>query len=196
MDLVYVTGIPVVTRISARADERRRSLRYRCSGMAEVLRIPRIGLSVQATVLNISLHGCLVLTDTSFESGTPLEVLLQVKAISFRASGTVKVLRGPSAVGIEFTRISDGAQRRLSELLADLERFVSMPTRKVRSAPILECRPQSVATPPLPTTLIHNMEQTEPRLLAPSGDLAAPQAPGLPSQRLLLRRAPEVDVFG
>jgi len=197
MDLGHVTGIPVLSRTSARPGERRRSLRYRCSGFAEVLRIPRIGVSVRATLSDLSLHGCLILTDICFESGVPLEVLLQVKALSFRASGMVKVVHRPAAIGIEFTRISDGAQRRLAELLADLDRFVALPARKVQPVPVIEYQPENVKNLPVSTRPMRNSEPIELELPLRSPDVHAAQpAAQLRPQRLLLRRPPEVDVFG
>ncbi|MGA8150618.1 MAG: PilZ domain-containing protein [Terriglobales bacterium] len=125
MSLGDTTGVPIIGRVSQRPNERRRSSRYCCGGLADALRIPIIGDAVKATVSDISLHGCRILTEFTFECGMPLDLLLRVESISFRASGNVKVVRGPAEIGIEFTRLSAGGQRRLTELLAELDRFSS-----------------------------------------------------------------------
>jgi len=157
MSLGYVSGIPVSGRVSKRPNERRRSSRYRCSGLAEVFRIPTTGTTVKATVSDLSLHGCRILTDFSLESGVPLDLLLRVKSISFRASGNVKVVRGPAEIGIEFNHMSAGGQRRLTELLAELDRLSSIPGWKKQIPQVIEaeCRMQSADTVTLPKLPVH-----------------------------------------
>ncbi len=192
INLGYVTGIPVIGRGSNRPDERRRSARYRCSGLAEVLRIPMTGTVVKATVWDLRLHGCRILTDFSFEFGVPLELLLQVKSISFRASGSVKVVRGPAEIGIEFTQMSAGGQYRLAELLADLDRLSCVPCRKKRAPQVIEieCRPSAANAP-----ILDDDEDTlvPPMLPADTNHVRQPQVAR--SQRFLPARPPEVDVF-
>jgi len=192
MSLGYVTGIPVIGRAGNRPSERRRSSRYRCSGLAEVLRIPTTGTAVKATVWDLSLHGCRILTDCSFEFGVPLDLLLQVKSISFRASGNVRVVRGPAEIGIEFTQMSAGGQRRLAELLADLDRLSSMPGRKQPAPRVIEgeCRLSATNSP-----ILDGDEDTLALLMLPTDTNHVPQPQVARSQRFLLARPPEVDVF-
>jgi hypothetical protein len=183
MSQAYVTGIPVIGRLSNRPSERRRSSRYRCSGLAEVLRIPTIGTTVKAMVSDLSLHGCRILTEFSFESGVPLDLLLRVKSISFRASGHVKVVRGPAEIGIEFTHMSTGGERRLTELLAELDRISSLPGRKRQAPQVIEgeCHPQDAETFTLP--------------MRPTGAHHVPQPQSVRRLRFLLPQTQEIDVF-
>jgi len=198
MSLGYATGIPVIGRVSHRPNERRRSSRYRCNGLAEVLRIPTTGAAVKATVSDLSLHGCRILADCCFEFGVPLELLLQVKSISFRASGNVKVVRGPAEIGIEFTQMSVGGQRRLAELLADLERLSSIPGWKKPDPRVIdgECHAHSAENPPPPNSAIRNCDEDTLLLPMLPADTNRGQRPQVPrSQRFLLPHPPEVDVF-
>ena len=184
MSLGYMTGIPVIGRVSNRPNERRRSSRYRCSGLAEVLHIPRTGNAVQATVSDLSLHGCRILADFSLEFGVLLDLMLRVKSISFRASGNVKVVRGSAGMGIEFTQISVGGQRRLAELLADLDRLCSMPARKMQA-------PQMIEGEYRPLDAGNLLAQP----MLPANADPVPQSAVGPRRRFFPVRAPEVDVF-
>jgi hypothetical protein len=190
MSLGYVTRNPVIGRASNRPNERRRSSRYRCSGSAEVLRIPATGITVQATVSDLSLHGCRIFTDVCFESGVPLDLLLRIKSISFRASGHVKVMRGPSEIGVEFTQMSAGGQRRLTELLADLDRIASMAGWKKQASQVIEgeCRVRTGADRAVTNAPIRDVDRDS---LAPP----MPQPQMARKQRLLPARPLEVDVF-
>ena len=188
----YVTGIPVIGRVSNRTNERRRSSRYRCSGLAEVFRIPTTGTAVKATVSDLSLHGCRILTDFPLEFGILLDLLLQVKSISFRAHGNVKVVRGPAEIGIEFTQMSAGGQRRLAELLADLDRLSSMPGRKKQAPQVIEgeCRPSATNAP-----ILNDDEDTLVLPMRPTIPNAVPQTRVVRSHHFLPVRPREVDVF-
>jgi len=194
----YVTGIPVIGQVRNRPNERRRSSRYRCSGLAEVLRIPATGTAVKATVSDLSLHGCRILTDCPFEFGVSLELLLQVKSISFRATGNVKVVLGTAGIGIEFTQMSAGGQRRLAELLADLDRLSSMPGWKKPAPQTIEgeCSPQYAERTPATNAPICGADENRlapPMRRADANHVPRPQARR--RQHSLPARPREVDVF-
>jgi PilZ domain-containing protein len=109
--------------------ERRRSSRYRCGGSAYVLRIPILGTPVRGALSDVSLHGCCIRTDFPMTLGLPIDIRLQVNAVSFRANGTVKVIHGVRRIGIEFSQMTSGGRSRLEELIADFQRLSSLGSR-------------------------------------------------------------------
>jgi PilZ domain len=194
MSLAQATGIPIIGRSSTRPGERRRSSRYRCSGLADALRIPSIGNSIKATISDISLHGCRILTELPFEPGVPLDLLLRVKSISFRASGHVKVVRGPAEIGIEFSRMSTGGERRLTELLAELDRLSSilMMTRKVCMPQVIEGEYGQVDSA---DSFSRNALVVSDALSLPMPTTAAPGTRVVRSQRTAASLPMDVDVY-
>jgi len=109
--------------------ERRRSSRYQCGGSAYFLRIPILGTPVKGALFNVSLHGCCIQTDFPPSLGVPIDIRLQVNAVSFRAIGTVKVMHGGRRIGIEFGQMTSGGRNRLEELIADFQRLWSLSNR-------------------------------------------------------------------
>jgi len=197
MSVAGATGVTILGRSSTRPSERRRSLRYRCNGLADALRIPSIGNTVKATVWDISLHGCRILTELSFEPGVPLELLLRVRSISFRASGHVKVVRGPAEIGIEFARMSTGGERRLTELLAELDRLSSPLFRKAAMPRVIEGEFDSVdSEDDLESKVLRRslvIAPTQPPLAASSN--RPPQPRVVHSHRSLAALPMDVDVY-
>jgi len=103
-------------------EDRRRSPRVNCAGLAKIISLPSDGLTGPAKVLNLSLGGCGIETDFPLKSGTRAEILLQVNGSSFRATCQVRALRAPHGIGLEFVHLSTLGQDMLKELIRELAR--------------------------------------------------------------------------
>jgi hypothetical protein len=103
-------------------EDRRRSPRVSCAGLAKIISLPSDGLTGPAKVLNLSLGGCGIETDFPLKSGTRAEILLQVNGSSFRATCQVRALRAPHGIGLEFVHLSTLGQDMLKELIRELGR--------------------------------------------------------------------------
>jgi hypothetical protein len=102
------------------AEDRRRSPRVSCGGVAKIISLPSSGLAVSGKVLNLSLGGCGIETNFPLKSGTRAEILLNVNGSSFRAACQVRALRTPHGVGMEFLHMSALGQDVLKELIHEL----------------------------------------------------------------------------
>jgi hypothetical protein len=109
-------------------DDRRRSPRFSCGGLAKILGLPSDGIYLTGKVRDLSLNGCGIETVSSLECGARAEILVQVSDTSFRAIGQVKAVRGPGGIGMEFIQLSSGGQEMLVELLRELARQQAIAT--------------------------------------------------------------------
>jgi hypothetical protein len=105
------------------ANDRRRSPRFSCGGLAEIICLPSTGLIVPGSIRDLSLHGCWVETSRPIDCGAQAEVVLRVNSNSFRALGEVKAIRGQSGSGFEFVRLSASGKDMLADLVTDLARL-------------------------------------------------------------------------
>jgi hypothetical protein len=103
-------------------EDRRRSPRISCGGLAKIISLPSNGLTVPGKVLNLSLGGCGIETDFPLKSDTRAEILLQVNGSSFRAVCQMRALRTPRGIGLEFLHLSALGQDMLKELIRELAR--------------------------------------------------------------------------
>jgi hypothetical protein len=103
-------------------DDRRRSPRFSCSGLAKIICLPSDGIYLPGKVRDLSLNGCGIETVSPLEFGTRTEILVQVSDASFRAIGQVRATRGPGGIGMEFIQLSAGGRDMLAELLRELAR--------------------------------------------------------------------------
>ena len=99
--------------------ERRRSLRYRCSGSAE-FRAEGSDVRMWGTLTDISLHGCYIEMSTTFPVDTRVDLSLEASGIRVRLVGTVRVSYPFLGMGISFTEIEPGQQLQLEQLLFTL----------------------------------------------------------------------------
>ena len=109
-------------KLLLQGDDRRRSPRFSCGGLAKIVCLPSDGVYLAGKVRDLSLNGCGIETVSPFECGARAEILVQVSDVSFRAIGQVKAVRGPGGIGMEFIQISAGGQDMLAELLRELAR--------------------------------------------------------------------------
>jgi hypothetical protein len=97
--------------------ERRRSIRYRCSGSVE-FRSEGSDVRMWGTLTDVSLHGCYVEMSTTFPVDTRVELVLEALGIRVRALGTVGVSYPFLGMGIRLTEIEPGQQTQLEQLLS------------------------------------------------------------------------------
>ena len=111
------TGAPHLNvECSPTGKERRRSLRYRCSGSAE-FRADDSDIRMWGTLTDISLHGCYVEMSTTFPVDTRVELALETLGIRVRLIGNVRVSYPFLGMGISFTEIEPGQQRQLEQMM-------------------------------------------------------------------------------
>lgn len=109
-------------RVFTAGENRRRSPRFDCTGLANILCLPSDGALLQGMIRNVSQGGCYIETGLVLPCGTLTEILARVDNSCFRALGQVKAVRACSGVCIEFVRLSAGAERMLTELVEYLAR--------------------------------------------------------------------------
>jgi hypothetical protein len=109
-------------------DDRRRSPRFSCGGLARILCLPSDGIYLAGRVRDLSLNGCGIENISTLECGARAEILVRVSDASFRAIGQVKAGRGAGGIGMEFIQLSAGGQDKLMELLCELARQQAIAT--------------------------------------------------------------------
>lgn len=101
--------------------EKRRSLRYKCQGSAEI-REEGCEVRTWATFTDISLHGCYVEAQATYPSGTVLHMKLDANGVRVETKGSVRMSYPYLGMGIAFVEISDENRERLKELLGRISR--------------------------------------------------------------------------
>lgn len=126
-----------VTNLDPKGEERRRSPRFSCGGCATIYRVPFDGISISATLRNLSVGGICLDLAKPVNPGTRTEVVLHVNASSFRAAALVKAQKDVSSTSLEFVQISAGGKDVLEDLLERLAKVQAL-NRKLRSSRIDE----------------------------------------------------------
>src|SRR6266550_1926494 len=131
---------PNPEKLLRRAEDRRRSPRFSCAGLARIVCLPSDGIHLAGKLRDLSLNGCGLETVSALACGAQAEILVQVSAASFRAIGQVKAAHGHGGIGMEFIRLSAGGQDMLVELLQELARQQAIATtlRAARREPLRE----------------------------------------------------------
>ena len=114
-------------------EDRRRSSRFVCGGHAKISRLPSNGIFHPGKIRDLSLGGCYVDSVLPIDCGARAEIVVRVKAASFRAVGEVRALRGQSGAGIEFVQLSAGGKEMLVDLIGELSRLQAV-MNELRSA--------------------------------------------------------------
>jgi len=112
--------------------ERRRSPRFNCGGLAQIICLPSEGLFLPGRIRDLSLGGCGLFLPRPIPCGALAEILVRVNASSFRALGQIKALREPAGICMQFLQMSAGGQDMLVELVRELARQHAM-TRRVQA---------------------------------------------------------------
>ena len=99
--------------------ERRRSVRYRCSGSVE-FRSEGSDARLWGTLTDLSLHGCYVEMSTTFPVETRVDLTLESMGIRMRVLGTVRVSYPFLGMGIMFTNTDPEQQIQLGQVLSAL----------------------------------------------------------------------------
>jgi hypothetical protein len=134
-NMVPAVAIPEIREGSPSGKERRRSVRYRCSGSVD-FRSEGSDVRMWGTLTDVSLHGCYVEMNTTFPVGTRVDLNLEAMGIRVRVQGTVRVSYPFLGMGIMFTDIEPGQQIQLGQVLSALAGQSSLPTPD--SAPTAE----------------------------------------------------------
>ncbi|HYM78390.1 MAG TPA: PilZ domain-containing protein [Candidatus Dormibacteraeota bacterium] len=101
--------------------EKRRSLRYKCEGSAEV-REEGCDVRTWATFTDVSVHGCYVEAQATYPAGTVLQMKLESAGLRVDCKGKVRVSYPYLGMGIAFTEVSEENMARLRQLLATISR--------------------------------------------------------------------------
>ena len=104
-----------------RGTEKRRSIRYRCEGGAE-LREDGRDVRTWASFNDVSLHGCYVEAQATYPVGTILDMKLEANGIRVESKGKVRVTYPYLGMGIAFMEMSEENVGRLRELLSKISR--------------------------------------------------------------------------
>ena len=103
--------------------ERRKEPRYLCLGQVKLIRLP--GIVWTGRILDLSLGGCLIeIRSLVYVSrGAVVELTVQTRGTALRMLGKITFggRLASGRIGISFTRLSKGGERRLAELIAELD---------------------------------------------------------------------------
>lgn len=99
--------------------EKRRSLRYKCEGSAE-LRVEGVDIRTWVSFTDVSLHGCYVEAQATYSAGTILLMKLEANGIRVETKGKVIVNYPYLGMGISFEDMSEENKALLKRLLATL----------------------------------------------------------------------------
>jgi hypothetical protein len=96
--------------------ERRRSIRFRCDGSAE-LRPEGSDVRTWGTLSDISMHGCYVEMTATYPVGTVVNLSLEALGVRVNVAGEVKVSYPFLGIGIAFQELPFEERGKLRELL-------------------------------------------------------------------------------
>lgn len=102
--------------------ELRRSPRLACEGLAGVQTLPACDKPCPATIMNLSIGGCLMELDRplSLAINEMVELIFCVNRMPFRVRGRVRFIRSATRVGFQFPQPSERVRRQLEELVGEL----------------------------------------------------------------------------
>lgn len=102
-----------------RGRERRRSLRFCCSGHAE-FRVEGSDVRMWGRLSDVSLHGCYVEMNNTFPVDTRVNLALEVQGIRAQMRAVVRVSYPFLGMGLCFSEVEPGQQLQLQQMLAAL----------------------------------------------------------------------------
>ena len=99
--------------------EKRRSLRYKCEGSAQ-LREEGVDIHTWVSFTDVSMHGCYVEAQATYPAGTILHMKLEANGIRVETKGRVVVNYPYLGMGICFEEMSEDNKGHLKRLLGTL----------------------------------------------------------------------------
>ena len=112
-------GAPVQPDDEFKGADKRRSLRYKCEGSAEV-RVEGVDIRTWVSFTDVSLHGCYVEAQATYPAGTVLLMKLEANGIRIETKGSVVVNYPYLGMGISFEDTSEDNKSHLKRLLGTL----------------------------------------------------------------------------
>ena len=135
-----ITTIPPENKSRSAASERRRDVRYKCTGSAEFY-TEGIDVRTRAAVSDISCSGCYVEMQATSAVNTLVDLLITVNGIGVRVKGGVRTSYPLLGMGIAFTEISKEAQVQLEELILLCAVSSSLPAPETNAGQSLTTAP-------------------------------------------------------
>lgn len=104
--------------------DRRLQQRQELDTSATVLLV-NVGSELRGRILDLSLNGCRIRTDSPFPVGiyTRVESEFYLLGLPFRLGGVIQSIHDRHTVGIRFLDLSDRKRRQLLELIAEIREF-------------------------------------------------------------------------
>jgi hypothetical protein len=101
--------------------DKRRNLRFGCTGPADVLLAADTPL-LPARIVNVSKGGCLIelQKSQSLDQGTSAELTFKVNRLPFRMRVRAAAIRSDTMIGFEFPVLSERVRGQLEELIEEL----------------------------------------------------------------------------
>lgn len=99
--------------------ERRRTPRYGCAGLAEVV-APGRGLRFPGRIANLSAEGCFLETACRLERGTSVEIWMCTQGVPLRIAAHLMVWKEDGA-GFRFDPMSERKLEQIAMLIRELE---------------------------------------------------------------------------
>lgn len=105
--------------------DRRRESRLDVDGTA-VLHLVNLALRMPGRILNLSMSGCLIVTEERFMVGIyrRVEVEFKLEGLPFRLAGVTQSVQGHHKVGVRFLDISERKREQLVELIKELDEYL------------------------------------------------------------------------
>ena len=112
-------GPPVQPDEQFKGADKRRSLRYKCEGSAQ-LREEGVDIHTWVSFTDVSMHGCYVEAQATYPAGTALHMKLEANGIRVETKGKVVVNYPYLGMGISFEDMSEENKGHLKRLLGTL----------------------------------------------------------------------------
>jgi c-di-GMP-binding flagellar brake protein YcgR len=103
-------------------NDKRRSPRFECSGIAAV-QVNPLEPPLSARIADLSLEGCLILLDKPklLTLNIMVELIFNVNHLPFRVRAQVRAVRSNAAIGFQFHQVSQRTSLQLEDLIDELK---------------------------------------------------------------------------
>src|SRR5579862_3216517 len=136
--------------------EKRRSVRYKCEGSAE-LRANDCDVRTWAAFQDVSLHGCYVEAQATYPVGTLLRMKLEANGVRVETMGEVRVNYPYLGMGIAFHEMSEENRAQLKKLLGAISHPTVVMGHRIASS--LAARDDADAVIANPTATLRELTQ-------------------------------------